>query len=116
MKETGEKAMVLQLQERVRTWYKAAYPTDELGDEIHPALTFGDTLIAIVKGEDIYQTLGTWDSIVRERLFEKLCEITGLEYGEIYLSWVGAGEVKVWADAIILNVIAKLAEINLKKE
>lgn len=73
---------------KVRKWYIATYPTDELGEEIDPNLTFGQLANAMHIGRDIYKTLGVCDSLVRERVFEALAEAKKTTYEAIYNLWV----------------------------
>jgi hypothetical protein len=73
----------------VAQYYKQQYPTDELGKEINKEIHFDDILIAINKGKDIYELINVGDSIVRERIFEKLAEISLIEYDVLYRRWLG---------------------------
>jgi len=72
-------------QQNIREWYKLQFPTDECGDEINPSATFEGI---INKLSEIYEYLGVPDSIVRERVFEKVAEIRGISYDEIYYTWL----------------------------
>ena len=75
------------LRKRVGEWYRAAFPTDELGQNIRD-ITFSELFGALAAGIDVYSTLGAGDSLVRERCFEKLAEITDTDYGFIYDLWL----------------------------
>ena len=79
------------LNANVREWYQSAFPTDELGAELDGGLTFKDVLAALSKGDNIYDVLGAYDSVVRERLFWYLAEIQDKSYEEIYDTWATAG-------------------------
>jgi hypothetical protein len=61
------------------------YPDDSLGSKLNDAYFYelDDQL------GDVYKLLGEADSIVRERCFEKLAEIKGCNYDEIYFRWLG---------------------------
>lgn len=72
----------------VRDWYVLSYPTDELGPEISPDITFDKALDAVPLGPDFYTVLGAGDSIVRERVFEQLSSRYGFDYGQVYDSWL----------------------------
>ena len=73
----------------VRDWYMQAFPTDELGAEINPQLTFDKALAAVPTGNGFYSALGdASDSVVRERVFEELGNRFGYSYDDIYDSWV----------------------------
>lgn len=61
----------------VREWYMRTYPSDELGKEIRPDLTWYDAYEAkfIYKVADMYRIIGVEDSIVRERIEAQLNRI-----------------------------------------
>lgn len=73
----------------VRGWYVEAYPTDDLGKEIYEDTTFEDVLDMLNDGGDVYDTLGVADSIIRERIFEKLSDLLDVDYSVIYDKWLG---------------------------
>ena len=72
----------------IREYYVEAFPTDELGDEINPSATFEVLIDVLNNYGDVYQYIGVSDSIVRERCFEKLSELTNTEYDVIYDLWL----------------------------
>lgn len=74
--------------DKIKPWYRAAYPTDELGEELDPDVTFKDVYDGLKDGEDVYEVLGVGDSIVRERIFEEMTSIFGLDYDDIYYTWL----------------------------
>jgi hypothetical protein len=77
----------------IRQFYLETYPSDELGMEINPSATF-DGLVSILNNhEDVYEYIGFGDSIIRERLFHKLSELTGTEYNVIYELWMDSADV-----------------------
>jgi hypothetical protein len=71
----------------VKNWYVETYPTDELGQDINPEIEFTNVLNTLDNYSDIYDLIGVGDSIIRERLFQKLSQITGQTYTEIYDKW-----------------------------
>jgi hypothetical protein len=72
----------------IRTWYITAYPTDDVGPTLNPTTTFADLWQAIKDGVCVYATLGgDADSVVRERVFEKLAALLGTDYDRIYTLW-----------------------------
>lgn len=73
---------------RIKKWYIATYPTDELGEEINPKLTFGQLCNEMHVGKDVYKMLGVCDSVVRERVFEALAKVKNTTYEAIYNLWV----------------------------
>lgn len=69
----------------IKLYYIRTFPSDELGLEINPQATFLG-LIGNIK--DVYEYIGVADSIVRERLFERIAEIMECSYDEIYNLWL----------------------------
>lgn len=78
---------------KVREWYMENYADDELGKEIKDGLTFNEVFEALNNYEDIYNTLGVGDSIIRERVFEKLSVLLGKDYDYIYDLWLSSSRV-----------------------
>lgn len=75
--------------DNVREWYTSAFPGDELGMKLNPDLTFDDAIAAIPTGDGFYTALGdAADSLLRERIFEELCNRYGYTYDEVYDSWL----------------------------
>ena len=79
--------VVEDIHQSIRDWYVEAFPSDELGPEICE-MTFSDLVDSMNHGEEIYQTLGVGDSIVRERVFEKIATTLQIDYNEIYNKWL----------------------------
>ena len=73
---------------KVKEWYLKEYNTDELGKEINEEITFYDIFYALDRYKDIYEILGVEDSMVRERVFQKLADIMKVEYNYIYEQWL----------------------------
>ena len=72
-----------------REWYTLAFPGDELAVAINPSLTFDDAIAAVPTGDGFYTALGdAADSLLRERIFEELCNRYGYTYDEVYDSWL----------------------------
>lgn len=60
-----------------------------MADEIEAAgSTFYDVWRALNLGQDVYDAIGGGDSIVRERVFQHLSELTGKRYRTIYNLWL----------------------------
>jgi hypothetical protein len=72
----------------IREFYVAKYPSDDMGDGINPTATFAGLLNQLIVGGDVYEYLYVYDSIIRERLFEKLSEILNCEYMVVYNQWL----------------------------
>ena len=74
---------------KIREYYLEAFPTDELGVEINPQANF-ESLWIVIRGGLFYEYIGVFDSVVRERVFEKLSQLSGHEYDYIYQEWLNA--------------------------
>lgn len=72
----------------IRKFYLEAFPTDELGLELNETPTFPGLLNQLIVDGDIYHYIGVSDSIVRERLFEKLADTLNVNYDYIYNLWL----------------------------
>ena len=82
--------MTQTIETNLKNWYSETYPTDELGENINPFISFYDVFYALDNYGDIYDLIGESDSLIRERIFEKLCELTGHTYEEVYNQWLKA--------------------------
>ena len=76
------------LDSSVREWYVSAYPADDLGPELNPKFTFDDVYSTLAADRDVYDVFGLVDSVIRERVFEKLAELKGVDYDHIYNLWL----------------------------
>ncbi len=72
----------------IKDWYTKKYPDDELGQNLKDNLNFYDLFEALDDYKDIYKFAGIDDSLIRERLFEKLSEIMGCDYDEVFDQWM----------------------------
>lgn len=80
--------METKAQEKIKTWYNTTY-NDDLGQEIKDDVTFYGLFETLDRHNDVYEYLGeNIDSIVRERVFEKLAEIMEVDYNYIYEQWL----------------------------
>ena len=68
---------------KVAEWYKETYPTDSMGDEIDDYITFNHIFQCLDSYDDIYQYL-PGDSVIRERVFDKLADLMGVDYDYVY--------------------------------
>lgn len=80
------------MKQKIRKWYMSEYPTDDLGAYINSKVTFSDVLNGMRKKIDFYNILGAGDSIVRERVFQKMSEILDCDYNYIYRIWLYGAE------------------------
>ena len=72
----------------IRQFYLENYPTDDLGLELNETPTFAGLLNQLIVGGDIYRYIGVGDSIIRERLFERLAEELNVKYDYVYNLWI----------------------------
>lgn len=87
------------LDENVKEWYTAMYPTDDLGQEINDKITFADIQATISSGKDIYEVLGVSDNLVRERAWARLAELRGTTYANVYDEWIEGWQATVRNEA-----------------
>jgi hypothetical protein len=71
----------------IREYYVSKYPTDDMGAGINPKATFAGLLNQLIVGGDVYEYLYVYDSIIRERLFERLAEELEVSYEYVYKLW-----------------------------
>ena len=72
----------------IKKWYKEKYNTDDLGEDINPKATFKGLLETLNTNNDVYIYLEAGDSLIRERVFEKLAKIMKVSYNDIYNNWL----------------------------
>jgi len=75
--------------ESIKSWYLSSFPTDELGKDINSNITFQNALDCLLNREDMYEFIGVFDSIVRERIFHEL-SVRFDSYDVIYSLWLSA--------------------------
>ena len=90
---TVEQEVISESDVKLKDWYIKNYPTDDLGEEIYDENTFEDLWNGIHNNMEVYDIIGYGDSILRERLFEHLAEIKGVNYDYVYDKWLGTKEV-----------------------
>jgi hypothetical protein len=79
---------------KVREWYMKNYPTDELGETLYGDVTFNDLFNGLKNYQDVYALLGEEaDTIIRERVFEKLSVLLGKDYDYVYDLWLSSSRV-----------------------
>ena len=72
----------------IKEYYTNQYPQDELGVELNENATFVGLLNCLYEGNDVYDYIGEGDSLIRERLFEKLAIDTNKPYNYIWDLWL----------------------------
>lgn len=77
-----------ELNSSVKEWYLNSFDVDNLGSEISENVTFGDVMRCLEEHKDFYECIGVGDSVIRERVFEKLAEILNVEPLTVYYQWL----------------------------
>ena len=72
----------------IKEYYTSTYANDTLGLEIDSKATFEGLFYALDSYKDVYEYIGVSDSVIRERVFEKLAEIMECDYEYIYNQWL----------------------------
>jgi hypothetical protein len=72
---------------KLKTYYLEQYPTDDLGIEIDADATFEGLFETLDRYRDVYEYIGVYDSVIRERLFNRLAEVMEVPYEEVYNQW-----------------------------
>jgi len=72
----------------IKEFYLEKYPTDDLGTELNETANFTGLLNELFNGGDVYDYIGVGDSLIRERLFEKLSNILNTSYDYIWNLWL----------------------------
>ena len=72
----------------IREYYLQNFPNDDLGTEITPQATFEVLIDVLNNYGDVYQYIGVSDSLMRERCFQRLSELTNTDYEDIYYLWL----------------------------
>lgn len=72
----------------IKEFYLNQYPTDELGLELNENATFDGLLNTLLHEKNVYEYIGVGDSLVRERLFEKVALILNKPYEYVYRFWL----------------------------
>jgi hypothetical protein len=73
---------------KIREFYLETYPTDDLGLELNETPTFAGLLNQLIVGGDVYLYIGVADSVIRERLFERLANELEVGYDYVYDLWL----------------------------
>jgi hypothetical protein len=72
----------------IREYYVENFPTDDLGLELNETATFIGLYHTLITAGDPYEYIGVTDSVIRERLFEKLAETLNVSYDYVYDLWL----------------------------
>ncbi len=80
----NNKGAAKSMQASVGDWYREAFPTDDLGEEINPSISFDEASKNLNNFYDFFPA----DSLVRERVFLELANRTGKTYQYFYDKWL----------------------------
>jgi len=72
----------------IKQYYTKQFPDDSMGKDIKENITFLGLRNILYGDYDVYEYIGVGDSIIRERLFEKLSEYIGQDYSFVYGLWL----------------------------
>jgi hypothetical protein len=77
------------LNQSIKDYYTSVFPSDDLGKELPLNITFYDIFNALDNYSSVYSLMGNADdSIIRERLFERLAILIEVDYDYIYNQWM----------------------------
>lgn len=81
------------LDQKVKEYMLKKYPEEEdFIVDMPEDITFNDILNKMLQGEDIYEVIQCFDSVVREKIFQTLSDITGYDYDYFYYLWLKGPE------------------------
>jgi hypothetical protein len=72
----------------IKEFYLKNYSNDELGQKINDDSTFSGLLDYMNNGGEPYLYIGVFDSLVRERVFQRLAEELNKDYSYVYDKWI----------------------------
>jgi len=87
-RKLADGGMMADGKQSIKEFYVNTYPTDVLGQEINKEATFNGLNKVLDSKNDVYEYLGVGDSMIRERVFDKLSKISGDSYDVIYNKWL----------------------------
>ena len=80
-------------QSSVNKWYEETFPDDsESVEDLSDSITFekAATFVTPRGSEDrFYSKMGGTDSVVRERIFDKIAKLYNVSYEDVYNTWMG---------------------------
>ena len=72
----------------IKQFYLENYPTDDMGNDIKDDATFVGFVTELFGDGDVYDYLGVYDSLIRERLFSELAKQLKTSYDYVYNLWL----------------------------
>ena len=83
-----EKQFKTTTQSEIKTWYLTTYSDDKQGVNINWDITFEQAAYCLKSKDDFYEFIGIADTIIRERIFEKIAELYEIDYSVVYNQWL----------------------------
>ena len=75
------------MNETLKNWYRKNYPEDSIVDDMVDGYTFYDLFETLDRRKNVYD-LFVHDSVVRERLFERLACLIQADYDYVFDQWL----------------------------
>lgn len=75
-------------QTEIKTWYLSTYQDDKQGVNLKWNTTFEQAYNCLKSKKDFYEFTGIADSLIRERIFEKIAELYEIDYSIVYNQWL----------------------------
>lgn len=72
----------------IKTWYFLTFPDDNAVHMIKSGVTFERLYEKMKQGVEFGEILGENDSVLRERVFDKLAQLYSVRYVDIYQTWL----------------------------
>lgn len=91
-KKTQRKTQSQKADEDIYEWGKKnlSFPEDMRHNE---KASFDQMLARMYDGDDFYEEFGDIDSVDREKVFDEMAKRTGLDYDDIYNTWLNGHEI-----------------------
>jgi hypothetical protein len=75
-------------QSTIQSWYLNTFLDDAEGVSLKRNVTFEQAYNCLKSKEDFYEFIGVADTIIRERIFEKIAELYEIDYSVVYNQWL----------------------------
>jgi len=75
-------------QSTIQSWYLNTFLDDAEGVSLKRNITFAQAYNCLVSKDDFYEFIGIADTIIRERIFEKIAELYEIDYSVVYNQWL----------------------------
>jgi hypothetical protein len=75
-------------QSTIQSWYLNTFLDDAEGVSLKRNITFEQAYSCLKSKDDFYEFIGVADTIIRERIFEKIAELYEIDYSVVYNQWL----------------------------